>query len=170
MAPRDGSSDTVSDGGGSGTNVFLATRPAYAGDTDLDPYGRGRGRGAESRRSGDDAEGKSMRSWLGARAFSRLFADPLRVFADPDHARGGDNMPSRICWSPRSFAADRRRADPGRRAGSTAPRNRAGDKGSERFTYYHVELADHSLILAENTPAESLSTMSPHGLRQLGRA
>ena len=25
----------------------------------------------------------------------------------------------------------------------------------ERFTYYHVELADHSLILAENTPAET---------------
>jgi hypothetical protein len=25
----------------------------------------------------------------------------------------------------------------------------------ERFTYYHVELDDHSLILAENTPAET---------------
>jgi hypothetical protein len=25
----------------------------------------------------------------------------------------------------------------------------------ETFTYYHVELNDHSLILAENTPAET---------------
>jgi len=25
----------------------------------------------------------------------------------------------------------------------------------ERFTYYHVELDDHSLLLAENTPAET---------------
>jgi len=28
-------------------------------------------------------------------------------------------------------------------------------KVPERFTYYHVELADHSLIVAENTPAET---------------
>jgi len=28
-------------------------------------------------------------------------------------------------------------------------------KVPERFTYYHVELADHSLTLAENTPAET---------------
>jgi hypothetical protein len=28
------------------------------------------------------------------------------------------------------------------------------------FVYYHVELDDHSLILAENTPAERLSTTS----------
>jgi hypothetical protein len=25
----------------------------------------------------------------------------------------------------------------------------------ERFTYYHIELDDHSLLLAENTPAET---------------
>ncbi len=95
-------------------------------------------------------------TWIGRQTVSTRFGDPLRVL--PIRIRAGalgDNVPCRdLLVSP----------DHALLVGDVLIQAGALVNGTsivretnvpERFTYYHVELDDHSLILAENTPAET---------------
>ena len=95
-------------------------------------------------------------SWLGRQTVSTVFADPLRVW--PVRIKAGaidDNVPSRdLVVSPaHAILVDGALINAGALVnGSSVVRE---TQVPEIFTYYHVELDDHSLILAENTPAET---------------
>ena len=95
-------------------------------------------------------------TWIGLQTVSRRFADPLRVLPIRITAGAlGDNVPSRdLLLSPdHAILVDGALIHAGAlvngisiiRENDTPP----------VFTYYHVEVDDHSLILAENTPAET---------------
>ena len=94
-------------------------------------------------------------TWIGLRKISARFADPVRCW--PIRIKAGalaNNVPSRDlllspdqrCWSGS--------ADP---AGALVDGTSIVRETSvpETFVYYHVELEAHSLIFAENTPAET---------------
>lgn len=102
-------------------------------------------------------DGRAMPvTWVGRQTVSRIFADPLRVL--PIRIKAGafaDNVPSRdLLLSP-----DHAVLVDGALIQTGALVNGASIVRETRvptiFTYYHVELDDHSLILAENTPAET---------------
>jgi hypothetical protein len=95
-------------------------------------------------------------SWIGVRAIATRFADPLRCW--PIRVKAGaldENVPARdLLLSP----------DHALLVGGVLIHAGALVNGvsilretevSELFTYYHVELDDHALILAENAPAET---------------
>jgi hypothetical protein len=95
-------------------------------------------------------------SWIGRQTVSTVFADTLRVLPIRIKAGAlGDNVPCRdLLVSP----------DHALLVGSALIQAGALVNGSSIvreqnvptvFTYYHVEVDDHSLILAENTPAET---------------
>ena len=95
-------------------------------------------------------------SWLGRQTVSMFFADPLRSL--PIRIKAGalaENVPSRdLLVSPdHALLVDGVMIQAGALVNGTF--NRARNKVPKVFTYYHVELDDHSLILAENTPAET---------------
>ena len=102
-----------------------------------------------------DGATKAIR-WMGRQTVSTTFADPLRVL--PIRVTAGalaDNMPVRdLLVSPdHALLVDGVLIQAGALVnGSTIRRERAVPTV---FTYHHVELADHSLILAEGTPAET---------------
>jgi hypothetical protein len=102
-----------------------------------------------------DGEATPIR-WMGRQTVSRLFADPLRVLPIRiTQGALGENMPSRdLLVSPdHALLVDGVLIQAGALVnGASIVRE---TNVPERFTYYHVELADHSLILAENTPAET---------------
>lgn len=94
--------------------------------------------------------------WMGRQTVSTRFADPLRVL--PIRIRAGsldNNLPERdLLVSP----------DHALMLGGVLVHAAALVNGDsitretdvpERFTYFHIELADHSLILAEGVPAET---------------
>ncbi|MDI9846938.1 Hint domain-containing protein [Rhodoblastus sp. 17X3] len=102
-----------------------------------------------------DGAAKPIR-WVGRQTISAIFADPLRNW--PIRVKAGalaDNVPSRdLLLSP----------DHALLVGGVLIQAAALVNGtsivresevSSVFVYYHVELDDHSLILAENTPAET---------------
>jgi hypothetical protein len=95
-------------------------------------------------------------SWLGRHTVSTVFADPLRVL--PIRIRAGalgENMPDRdLLVSP----------DHALFVGGVLVHAGALVNGlsitretnvPKTFVYYHVEVDDHSLIFAENVPAET---------------
>jgi hypothetical protein len=94
--------------------------------------------------------------WLGRQTVSVVFADPLRVLPIRIKAGAlGGNLPARdLLLSPdHALLVDNVLIQAGALVNgisilreTTVP---------PVFTYYHVEVADHSLILAENTPAET---------------
>nr|QIP04353.1 Hint domain-containing protein [Bradyrhizobium symbiodeficiens] len=94
--------------------------------------------------------------WLGRQTVSIVFADPIRVL--PIRVKVGalaDNVPSRdLLVSPdHALLVDGALIQAGALVnGTSIARERDVPK---TFTYYHVEVDDHSLILAENTPAET---------------
>jgi len=94
--------------------------------------------------------------WIGRRMVSRQFADPQRFF--PIRIKAGalaDNVPSRdLLVSPDHalFVDDRLVQASALVNHQSIVREHEVD---EVFTYYHVELEDHSLILAEGAPAET---------------
>jgi len=94
--------------------------------------------------------------WLGRQTVSMLFADPLRVL--PIRVKAGaiaDNVPSRdLLVSPdHALEIDGVLIHAGALVNGTSIVRE--ENVPQVFTYFHVELADHSLILAENTPAET---------------
>ena len=101
--------------------------------------------------------GKAKRvSWIGRQTVSTRFADPLRVLPIRIRANAlGDNMPSRdLLLSPdHAILVDGILVQAGALVNGTSIVRETDVP--ETFAYYHVELDDHSLILAENTPAET---------------
>ncbi len=95
-------------------------------------------------------------SWVGRQTVSTVFSDPLRVF--PIRIRAGaldENVPSRdLLLSPEhAILLDGALIQVGALVNGTSILRESNVP--QTFTYYHVELDDHSLILAENTPAET---------------
>jgi hypothetical protein len=94
--------------------------------------------------------------WLGSQAVSRRFADPLRL--NPIRIRAGalgEATPSRdLLVSPaHAMLVDGVLVQAGAMVnGSSVVRETATP---EHWTYYHIELADHALVLAEGALAES---------------
>lgn len=114
----------------------------------------------ESLKPGDlvvtmEGEAQPVR-WLGKQTISSVFADPLRNWQVRVMAGAlGDNVPGRdLLVSPdHALLVDDVLIHAGALVNGTSivrettvPRT---------FVYYHVELDDHSLILAENTPVET---------------
>jgi T5SS/PEP-CTERM-associated repeat protein len=145
---------TPSGDNGSGSEIVICF---YPGTQILTPAGE---RAVEELQAGDlvtTSDGKSVSvRWLGRQTVSTRFADPLRVL--PIRIKAGalaDELPVRdLLVSP----------DHALLIGDVLVQAGALVNGTsivrevdvpERFTYYHVELDDHSLILAENTPAET---------------
>jgi hypothetical protein len=102
-----------------------------------------------------DGEAKAIR-WLGRQTISTVFADPLRVLPIRIKAGAlGENMPLRdLLLSPcHALLLDCVLIQAGALVnGTTIVRE---TQVPEIFTYYHIELTDHSLILAEGTPVET---------------
>jgi hypothetical protein len=103
------------------------------------------------------ADGRSERvMWIGRRLVSRQFADPLRVL--PIRIKSGalsDAAPIRdLLLSPdHAILVDGVLVQAGALVnGSSILRETSVP---DAFTYYHVELDSHSLILAENVPSET---------------
>jgi len=95
-------------------------------------------------------------NWLGKQTVSPRFADPLRVL--PIRIRAGalgENTPSRdLLVSPdHALLVEDTLIHAGALVNGTSITREA--HVPEVFVYYHVELDDHSLILAENTPSET---------------
>jgi hypothetical protein len=103
------------------------------------------------------ADGRVMAvRWIGRAAVSTRFADPLRTL--PIRVRAGalaEGLPARdLLVSPEHalFVRDILIQAGALVNGVSIIRERAVP---ERFTYYHIELAEHALVLAEGTPAET---------------
>jgi hypothetical protein len=100
--------------------------------------------------------GSAPVTWLGRQSVSPLFADPIR--ANPIRVKANalaDGVPSRdLLVSP-----DHALLVDGVLVQTAALVNGVSvvreTEMENNFTYYHVEVANHALILAENTPAET---------------
>ncbi len=95
-------------------------------------------------------------AWLGRQTISMVFADPLRVLPIRIKANAlEDNVPARdLLLSPdHAVLVDNILIQAGALVNGMSITRES--RVPEIFTYYHVEVADHSLILAENTPAET---------------
>ncbi|MGY4509011.1 Hint domain-containing protein [Bradyrhizobium sp. USDA 3650] len=95
-------------------------------------------------------------SWLGVQTVSTRFADKMRVW--PIRVLAGaleQNVPSRdLLLSPdHALLVEGALVQAGALVNGTSILRETNVP--EVFVYYHVELDDHSLILAENTPAET---------------
>ena len=117
-------------------------------------------RAVETLKAGDlvlTADGRAAPvRWLGRQTVSTRFADPLRVLPIRITVGAlGENLPKRdLLLSPdHAVLVDGVLIQAGALVnGATILRE---DAVPEVFTYWHVELADHSLILAEGVPAET---------------
>jgi hypothetical protein len=94
--------------------------------------------------------------WLGKQTVSMVFADPLRSL--PIRIKAGaldENIPARdLLISPdHALMVDGVLVQAGALINGTSIQRETAVP--QVFVYYHVELDDHSLILAENTPAET---------------
>jgi hypothetical protein len=103
------------------------------------------------------ADGRTvMVDWLGVQTISLKFADKLRVL--PIRIKTGalaENVPSRdLLVSPdHALLVEGALIQAGALVNGTSIVRETDVPAT--FTYYHVEVEDHSLILAENTPAET---------------
>jgi hypothetical protein len=114
----------------------------------------------ESLKRGDlvlTQDGRSVPvDWLGIQTVSLRFADKMRVL--PIRIRAGalaENVPSRdLLLSPdHAILVQGALIQAGALVNGTSIARETDVPTT--FTYYHVEVDDHSLILAENTPAET---------------
>ena len=103
------------------------------------------------------ADGRSAPvRWLGRQTVSTRFADPLRVLPVRIMAGAlGEHLPRRdlLVSADHALLLDGVLVQAGALANGSTIRREAGVP--EVFTYWHVELADHALVLAEGVPAES---------------
>jgi hypothetical protein len=95
-------------------------------------------------------------SWIGRRTICAAFADPIRCWPIRVKAGAlGNNVPSRDL----RLSPDHALLVEGVLIQASALVNGTSivreTKVPSEFTYYHIELDDHSLIVAENTPAET---------------
>jgi hypothetical protein len=95
-------------------------------------------------------------TWLGKQTISTVFSDPLRVW--PIRIKAGalrENVPVRdLLLSPdHAVLVDGALIQAGALVNGTSIVRET--TVPRIFVYYHVELDDHSLVLAENTPAET---------------
>ena len=102
-----------------------------------------------------DGETRPVR-WMGVQTISRVFSDPQR--GRPVTIRAGalgDNVPHRdLHVSPdHAMFVDGILAHAGALVNGTSIVRMADVP--ERFTYHHIELEDHALVLAEGAPAET---------------
>jgi hypothetical protein len=149
-----GATVTVNDWTGTGTNTVICF---YPGTMIATPEGQ---RAVETLVIGDlvlTAEGETRPiRWMGRQTVSTRFADPLRVLPIRIKAGAlGEGVPVRdLLLSPdHALLVHGVLVQAGALVnGSTIIRE---TRVPERFSYHHVELADHSLILAESTPAET---------------
>jgi hypothetical protein len=118
------------------------------------------GRAIETLKIGDMVsthDGREMPvRWVGKQTVCTLFADKLRMLPIRVSAGAlGENMPSRdLLVSPdHALFLDGILVQAGALVNGRSITRETNVP--QFFTYYHVELADHSLILAENTPAET---------------
>jgi hypothetical protein len=100
-------------------------------------------------------ESKPVR-WVGRQTVSRIFADPLRVL--PIRVRAGalgEDLPIRdlLVSSDHALLVDGLLVQAGALVNGTSIVR--GSDVPQVYTYYHVELDDHSLILAEGVAAET---------------
>lgn len=94
--------------------------------------------------------------WIGVKTVSALFSDPLRLMPVRIKAGAiGQNMPKRdLLVSPEhAMFVGGVLVQAGAMVNGTSI-TRESDM-PQRFTYYHVELVGHALILAEGAPAET---------------
>jgi Ca2+-binding RTX toxin-like protein len=94
--------------------------------------------------------------WIGRRKVAARFADPLTVWPVRIKAGAlGNNVPSRdLLLSPdHAILVNDILIQAGALVNGTSIVRESSVP--ETFTYYHIELDDHSLVLAENTPAET---------------
>jgi len=94
--------------------------------------------------------------FVGRQTYATLFADRLRTLPIRIAAGAlGDGLPLRdLCVSPdHALLVDGVLVQAGALVNGTTIARMKGLP--ERFTYYHVELDDHALILAEGVPAET---------------
>jgi Hint domain len=94
--------------------------------------------------------------WLGRQTVSTRFADPLRVLPIRITAGAlGEGPPARdLLLSPdHALLVEGVLVQAGALVNGSTIRREAGVP--EVFTYWHVELADHALVLAEGVPAET---------------
>lgn len=94
--------------------------------------------------------------WIGRQTVTRMFADPLRSY--PVRILAGafdDNLPKRDLY----VSPDHALLVDGLLVQANALVNGTSiariERPEERFTYFHIELEDHALLLAEGTPAET---------------
>jgi hypothetical protein len=117
-------------------------------------------RAVETLRAGDlvltaDGGAAPIR-WLGRQTVSTRFSDPVRVLPVRIAAGAlGENLPVRdLVLSPdHALLVDGVLVQAGALVNGTTIRREADVP--EVFTYWHIELADHALVLAEGTPAET---------------
>ncbi|MCB4768436.1 Hint domain-containing protein [Ancylobacter sp. Lp-2] len=94
--------------------------------------------------------------WIGRQTVTRRFADPLRSYPIRVAAGAlGESVPLRdLFLSPdHALMIDGVLAQAGALVNGTAITR--VDTPEERFTYFHIELEDHALVLAEGAPAET---------------
>jgi len=148
--------------GGPGTFTSTATETVhvicfYPGTMIATPAGQV---AVETLKRGDmvlTQDGRSMPvSWLGRQTVSTVFTDKLRVLPIRIKAGAlGENVPTRdLLISPdHAILVDGALIQAGALINGTSIVRESNVP--QNFTYYHVEVDDHSLILAENTPAET---------------
>jgi hypothetical protein len=146
-----------SDNGGVDTITGMQTICFMAGTRILTPEGE---TPVEQLQRGDlvmTVEGQAKPvSWLGRQTVSAVFADPLRSWPIRVKAGAlGENRPSRdLLVSPdHALLVEEVLNHAGALVNGTSISRES--RIPRLFVYYHVELDDHSLILAENTPAET---------------
>lgn len=102
-----------------------------------------------------DGRAEAIR-WMGRHTVSTVFGDKLKTL--PIRIRAGalgENVPSRdLLVSPgHAILVDGALAQAAALVNGTSIVQEANVP--QVFTYHHIELADHSLVMAENTPAET---------------
>lgn len=104
---------------------------------------------------GADGQSRPVR-WIGRQTVVSVFANPQRTFPIRIVAGAlGENVPARdLLVSPdHALLVDGLLVQAAALVDGVAVRHEPAP--AERFTWYHIELADHALVLAEGTPAET---------------